>query len=247
MSPNANNKIKIQITISLFPSFSAIGCQPSNPIIPSNYNSQNHTSMSTEGKKSDSSSGEAPETWGTKLMGPPAAPSSHPQNQRAATWVAPAAEQNPYLEYSPASAPKSPMETILDTFNEWGRKTETMAQNMWQNLKTGPSVAEAAWGKLSLGAKAVREGGFEALYKQTFAAEANEKLNKTFACYLSTSTGPVAGTLYLSNLHVAFCSDRLLCFTAPSGQQAWSYYKVGFFIYLFLFCCFTSYHLCLLI
>lgn len=53
-----------------------------------------------------------------------------------------------------------------------------------------------------------------------------KNLKKTFACYLSTSTGPVAGTLYLSNIHVAFSSDRPLSFTAPSGQVAWTYYKV---------------------
>lgn len=75
-------------------------------------------------------------------------------------------------------------------------------------------------------AKAITGGGFETLYKQTFNTFPDEKLKKTFACYLSTSTGPVAGTLYLSNMHVAFCSDRPLSFIAPSGQEAWSYYKV---------------------
>lgn len=93
-------------------------------------------------------------------------------------------------------------------------------------MKTGPSVSKAAWGKMNLTAKAMTEGGFESLYKQTFTTHPNEKLKKSFACYLSTSTGPVPGTLYLSNLHVAFCSDRPLSFTAPSGQETWSYYKV---------------------
>lgn len=79
---------------------------------------------------------------------------------------------------------------------------------------------------MNLTAKAITGGGFEPLFKQTFTTFPNEKLNKTFACYLSTSTGPVAGTLYLSNIHVAFCSDRPLSFTAPSGQETWSYYKV---------------------
>lgn len=79
---------------------------------------------------------------------------------------------------------------------------------------------------MNVTAKAISGGGFESLYKQTFATYSNEKLKKSFACYLSTSTGPVAGTLYLSNLHVAFCSDRPLSFTAPSGQETWSYYKV---------------------
>jgi hypothetical protein len=95
-------------------------------------------------------------------------------------------------------------------------------------VRTNSSVSEAAWGKMNLTAKAITGGGFEALYKQTFTTYPNEKLKKTFACYLSTSTGPVAGTLYLSNAHVAFCSDRPLSFTAPSGQETWSYYKVNF-------------------
>ncbi|KAL6533534.1 hypothetical protein OROMI_027646 [Orobanche minor] len=120
------------------------------------------------------------EKWGTHVMGTPAVPTCHPNNQKAALW----------------------------------------------GLRTGSSVSEAAWGKVNLRAKTITGGGFEALYKQTFSTYPNEMLKKTFACYLSTSTGPVAGTLYLSNVHVAFCSDRPLSFTAPSGQETWSYYKV---------------------
>ncbi|GFY87133.1 GRAM domain family protein [Actinidia rufa] len=93
-------------------------------------------------------------------------------------------------------------------------------------FKTGSSVPGAAWNKVNLTAKAITGGGFESLYKQTFTTFPNEKLKKTFACYLSTTTGPVAGTLYLSNAHAAFCSDRPLSFTAPSGQESWSYYKI---------------------
>lgn len=94
-------------------------------------------------------------------------------------------------------------------------------------MKTGPSVTGAAWGKVNLTAKAITEGGFESMFKQIFSpSDPNEKLKKTFACYLSTSTGPVAGTIYLSTARIAFCSDRPLCFTAPSGQETWSYYKV---------------------
>lgn len=36
------------------------------------------------------------------------------------------------------------------------------------------------------------------LYKQTFQTFPNENLKKTFASYLSTSTGPVAGPLQFS-------------------------------------------------
>ena len=88
-------------------------------------------------------------------------------------------------------------------------------------------MPKAAWGKVNLTVKAIAEGGFESLFKHIFETDPNEKLKKSFACYLSTSTGPVAGTLYLSTARVAFCSDRPLCHTAPSGEEAWSYYKVN--------------------
>ncbi|CAL5093658.1 unnamed protein product [Urochloa decumbens] len=175
--------------------------------------------------------------WGTRQMGPPAAPGAHPENQEAARWTAARGDQElpPYVIMGePVAAPPqqqrgkgdSPMEHILDFFNTWSRKAEELASNIWFNLKTAPSMSDAAMGKLSLGAKALSEGGFDKLYKQTFSSPADEHLNKTFACYLSTATGPVAGTLYLTNMNVAFCSDRPLSFAAPSGQTAWSYYKV---------------------
>lgn len=94
-------------------------------------------------------------------------------------------------------------------------------------MKTGPSVTDAARGKVSQGIKLVTEGGFEGIYKQTFGMDEGEQLRKTYACYLSTSTGPVAGTLYVSNLKFSFCSDRPLSYAPTPGQQAWSYYKVS--------------------
>ncbi|KAK8673409.1 hypothetical protein V6N13_111747 [Hibiscus sabdariffa] len=174
--------------------------------------------------------GQNPEKWGTHVMGAPAVPTSHPDNKKAAMWGAGDQAQyyhHPYLQYSPVEkSSNSPMESMLQVFNTWSHKAETMANNIWHNLRTGPSVSGAAWGKMNVTAKAISGGGFESLYKQTFATYSNENLKKSFACYLSTSTGPVAGTLYLSNIHVAFCSDRPLSFTAPSGQETWSYYKV---------------------
>ncbi|KAA8530012.1 hypothetical protein F0562_034547 [Nyssa sinensis] len=168
---------------------------------------------------------------GTHIMGAPAVPTIHPDNQKAALWRAADHQQCfhhlPYVQYSPVDKPCNNLfEPVIHTFNSWNRKAETIARNIWHNLRTGPSVSAAAWGKVNLTAKAITEGGFESLYKQIFAIEPNEKLKKTFACYLSTVTGPVAGTLYLSTARVAFCSDCPLSFTAPSGQEAWSYYKV---------------------
>ena len=93
-------------------------------------------------------------------------------------------------------------------------------------MKVGPSMTDTAWGKMSAGAKLIQEGGFEGVYKATFGMQTGEQLRKTYACYLSTSTGPVAGTLYVSNLKFSFCSDRPLSYAPTPGQQAWSYYKV---------------------
>ncbi|KAF2288353.1 hypothetical protein GH714_006972 [Hevea brasiliensis] len=170
------------------------------------------------------------EKWGTHVMGSPAAPTLHPDNQKAASWNAADHQQiyqQPYLVYSPVEKPSNnPFEPVIQAFNTWSRKAENIARNIWHNLTTGPSVSETAWGKVNLTAKAITEGGFESLFKQVFETHLNEKLKKTFACYLSTSTGPVAGTLYLSTARVAFCSDRPLSFMAPSGQETWCYYKV---------------------
>ncbi|KAI3501897.1 hypothetical protein L1887_29925 [Cichorium endivia] len=173
------------------------------------------------------------EKWGTHVMGQPSNPSEHPDNQKAASWNAAEHQQfhhqeSPYLVYSPVDKPSSnPLEPVIQLFNSWTTKAETIARNIWHNLKTGPSVTEAAWGKVNFTAKAITKGGFESMFTQIFSpSDPNEKLKKTFACYLSTSTGPVAGTIYLSTARVAFCSDRPLCFTAPSGQETWTYYKV---------------------
>ncbi|XP_054783206.1 GEM-like protein 5 [Prosopis cineraria] len=166
----------------------------------------------------------------------PSAPTAAPTLHEAASHAPPSAPSSsssapyyhhPYVQHAPAEKPPaSPMESILHTLDSWGKKAEVTANNVWHNLRTSPSVSSAAWGKMNLTAKAISGGGFESLYKQNFTTSPNEKLKKTFACHISTSAGPVSGTLYLSNLHVAFCSDSPVSYNALSGQQAWSPYKV---------------------
>ncbi|KAH7278729.1 hypothetical protein KP509_38G053800 [Ceratopteris richardii] len=142
---------------------------------------------------------------------------------------------NPYVITSPASGStgKSPMDIIQEYFNKWRQKFEEIAKkaeiatgNVWQHLKTGPNMADTAWGRLSQGTRLLSEGGFENVYRQTFQTAPDEQLLKTYACYLSTSAGPVAGTLYISSRQIAFCSDRPLSYQPALGQTAWSYYKV---------------------
>jgi len=108
---------------------------------------------------------------------------------------------------------------------ETAKKTEDLAGNVWQHLKTGPSVADAAMGRIVQGTKVIAEGGYEKIFQQTFDTLPEEQLKKSYACYLSTSAGPVMGTLFLSTTKIAFCSDNPLSYKIGDKTE-WSYYKV---------------------
>jgi hypothetical protein len=69
-------------------------------------------------------------------------------------------------------------------------------------------MADAAVARLTQGTKVYAEGGHDRI--QTFGTMPGETLRKAYACYLSTSSGPVIGTLYLSTARLAFCSDNPL-------------------------------------
>ena len=93
-------------------------------------------------------------------------------------------------------------------------------------VKTSPNVTDAALARLAQGTKVFEEGGNDKVFQQTFGIFPGEQLKKAYACYLSTSAGPVIGILYLSTARIAFCSDNPFCRIISSGQQEWAYYKV---------------------
>lgn len=94
-------------------------------------------------------------------------------------------------------------------------------------VKTGPSVADAAVGRIARSTKVLAEGGYEKVFQNTFENAPEEKLLKYYGCYLSTSAGPVAGVLYLSTAKVAFCSDDPLSYKVSESEELrYSYYKV---------------------
>lgn len=94
-------------------------------------------------------------------------------------------------------------------------------------MRTAPSITEAAVGRIAQGTKVLAEGGHDKIFRQAFSAPPDEQLRKSYACYLSTSAGPVMGILYLSTARVAFCSDNPLSYEAAGGDATeWSYYKV---------------------
>ncbi|OVA01817.1 GRAM domain [Macleaya cordata] len=145
-------------------------------------------------------------------------------------------ETNPYISASPvpssSSSVKDTMESVRDVLGRWGKraaeatkKAEDLAGNVWQHLKTAPSVTDAAMGRIAQSTKVLAEGGYEKVFRQSFETVPEEQLQNSYACYLSTSAGPVMGTLYLSSAKIAFCSDNPLSYKA-GAQTEWSYYKV---------------------
>ncbi|KAJ8762507.1 hypothetical protein K2173_007946 [Erythroxylum novogranatense] len=159
-------------------------------------------------------------------------PATHDPSADAATTMPP--ESNPYVSPTPvgSSSTKNKMDAVRDVLGKWGKKAaeatkkaEDLAGNMWQHLKTGPSFADAAVGRIAQGTKVLAEGGYEKIFPQTFETVPGEKLLKTYACYLSTSAGPVMGVLYMSTEKLAFCSDNPLSYKI-GDQTQWSYYKV---------------------
>ncbi|KAJ8619071.1 hypothetical protein MRB53_015257 [Persea americana] len=75
-------------------------------------------------------------------------------------------ESNPYVSPSPvpSSSSKNTMESVRDVLGKWGKKVgeatkkaEDLAGNVWQHLKTAPSVADAAMGRIAQGTKVLAE------------------------------------------------------------------------------------------
>ena len=77
-----------------------------------------------------------------------------------------------------------------------------------------------------MGARILQVGGVEKVFNNNFGTKDDEKLLKASQCYLSTTVGPIAGLLFVSTHKVAFCSERSIKFTSPTGKLLRVYYKV---------------------
>ncbi|KAG9138518.1 hypothetical protein Leryth_012788, partial [Lithospermum erythrorhizon] len=179
--------------------------------------------------------------WSEELV----SESTSPTRQMTSAWVAPPTFNGERIQsnaYVPLESPlpinfsseelRSKMETVKGVLGRWSKrvgeatkKAEDLAGNTWQHLKTGPSFADAALGRIAQGTKVLAEGGYEKIFHQTFETAPAEKLQDAFACYLSTSVGPVMGVLYVSTEKLAYCSDNPLSYNDSDATEC-SYYKV---------------------
>ena len=97
----------------------------------------------------------------------------------------------------------------------------------WCAVRLGSHPADAAMAKFVQGTKVLTYGGYERVFENTFGILQGEKLLKQYACYISTSNGPIIGTLYISTARLAFCSDYPFYYypVSPHNNQS-IYYKV---------------------
>ncbi|CAL0316250.1 unnamed protein product [Lupinus luteus] len=93
-------------------------------------------------------------------------------------------------------------------------------------MRLGTKISETVRRKLSLGAKILQVGGIERFFKQFFSLREGERLLKVSQCYLSTTSGPLAGLLFISTDKVAFCSERSMKVFTREGQMCRIHYKV---------------------
>lgn len=150
-----------------------------------------------------------------QTMGAPSNPDAHPANKEAAAGKLDS--KDPYTQ--DPSTPAANTGKFFADVKEFSQQMEILVTHLWGHLRTGSSVGETALGRLNVGTRILAHGGFEGFFRAAFPST-DEKLKKTYACFLSTSTGPVDGTLFVSNKRLAFCSDRPLQYTPPTAAPA---------------------------
>ncbi|XP_022945580.1 putative GEM-like protein 8 [Cucurbita moschata] len=115
---------------------------------------------------------------------------------------------------------------MLNRANKNGRMTNNIIHALREYVKFGAKISETLKGKLSLGARILRVGGLIKIYKKLFSVNEGEKLLKASQCYLSTTTGPLAGLLFISTHKIAFYSDKPLKVPSSNGDHLRIHYKV---------------------
>ncbi|KAL1541936.1 putative GEM-like protein 8 [Salvia divinorum] len=107
------------------------------------------------------------------------------------------------------------------------RKGTSFAYRVREHVKMGPKFSETVKGKLSVGAKIIKKGGRENIFRDIFGVSEGEKLLKASQCYLSTTAGPIAGILFISTQKLSFCSERSITVHSSSGGLIRIPYKVS--------------------
>lgn len=122
---------------------------------------------------------------------------------------------------------QSRMESVFDKMSKISEKVENLAQGIREHVKIGAKLSETVKGKLRLGARILQVGGVKKVFKHNFSVRDGEKLLKASQCYLSTTSGPIAGLLFISTDRVSFCSERSIKISNSNGDFLRIHYKVS--------------------
>ncbi|KAI9085008.1 hypothetical protein K1719_033000 [Acacia pycnantha] len=121
---------------------------------------------------------------------------------------------------------QSKANSVFSRMDKFGRKADSFAHEVREHVRLGPKITDTLKGKLRLGARILQVGGVEKIFLKVFSVQEGEKLLKASQCYLSTTSGPIAGLLFISTEKIAFCSEKYFKFTTPEGDVIRFHYKV---------------------
>jgi len=132
----------------------------------------------------------------------------------------------PSYKHGSPTCKQSRVRSILSRINKLGKKADRFTHGVREHVRLAPKITESLKGKVSLGARILQVGGMEKVFKQLFDVREGEKLFKASQCYLSTTAGPIAGLLFSSTDKIAFCSEKPIKISCPSGEFSRTHYKV---------------------
>ncbi|WJX21615.1 hypothetical protein P8452_11022 [Trifolium repens] len=107
------------------------------------------------------------------------------------------------------------------------RKANSLSQRVQEHVRLGANISKTIKRTLSLGAQVLQVGGVEKVFMQHFSVSEEETLLRVSHCYLSTTSGPLAGLLFISTEKVAFCSEKSIKVFNQKGQMCRIRYKVS--------------------
>ncbi|XP_027367082.1 putative GEM-like protein 8 [Abrus precatorius] len=154
------------------------------------------------------------------VVGTPFISASYDQLQKSVNRYLP----DPATQYQCSTSTKQ--SRAYSIVNKHGRNADSFSQGVQEHVRQGTNISETVKRKLSLGARILQVGGVEKVFKQFFNVREGEKLLKASQCYLSTTSGPLAGFLFISTDKVAFCSKRSIKVFTQKGHMLRIRYKV---------------------
>ncbi|RYQ93371.1 hypothetical protein Ahy_B09g099647 [Arachis hypogaea] len=135
---------------------------------------------------------------------------------------------DPVIAQSQYSTKASKQSRLYSIINKLVKKADSShSQGVQEHVRLGTKISETVKEKLRLGAHILQVGGVEKVFKQFFRVKEGERLLKASPCYLSTTSGPLAGLLFVSTNKVAFCSDRSMKVYSREGQMCRIRYKAS--------------------